>query len=46
MNELQEILKQLNLIPSSGHGETVLIWADNKIVAIETLNRQLPKYIN
>ena len=46
MNELQEILKQLKLIPSSGYGETVLIWAEGKIVAFETLNRQLPKYIN
>ena len=46
MNELQEILKQLGFTPPSGHGETVLIWADGEIVAIETLNRQLAKHIN
>ncbi len=46
MKELEAILKQLGLTPSSGYGETVLIWDAGNIMAVETLNRQLPKYIN
>ncbi len=46
MKELELILKELGMSPSSGHGETVLIWKDGEIVGIETLNRQLSKYIN
>jgi hypothetical protein len=46
MEELENILKKLGIAPSSGHGETILVWKDGEIVATETLNRQLPRYIN
>ncbi len=46
MKELEAILKQLGLTPSSGYGETTLVWHEGEIVATETNNRQLPKYIN
>ena len=46
LQQLVNLLKKLGLVPSSGHGETVLVWKDGEIVATETLNRQLPKHIN
>ena len=46
MEELKDILKRLGIAPSSGYGETVFVWDNGEIVHIETLNRQLPKYVN
>ena len=46
MEELTNILKELNLYPSSGFGETIIVWKDNEIVELKTLNKLLPKNIN
>ena len=46
MEELTNILLELKLIPSSGFGETIIVWKDNEIVELKTLNKLLPKYIN
>ncbi len=46
MEELELILKELGLTPTSGYGDTIIIWKDNEIVEVKTMNIQLPKYIN
>ncbi len=46
MEELKTLLKTLGLVPSSGYGDTIIIWKDNEMVEVKTMNIQLPKYIN
>ena len=46
MEELTNILIELKLNPISGWGDTIIVWKDNEIVSLKTVNEFLPKYIN